>query len=135
MYKNTLKKPNSQLHPNSLSPTRQEKNTILSFYAAARLLGIISNNFFFFFAYHKAYIYIYIYYFIKPAVGIPKTTCIRSISMTGLGLVGLMDLWQNSSHTSRHTSTISKFLKTKLSIISKIIPKHIHAKVSKLFNN
>ena len=43
MHKNTLKKPNSQLHPNSLSPTRQE-NTILSFYAAARLLGIISNS-------------------------------------------------------------------------------------------
>ena len=43
MHKNTLKKPNSQLHPNSLSPTKQE-NTILSSYAAARLLGIISNN-------------------------------------------------------------------------------------------
>ena len=43
MHKNTLKKPNSQLHPNSLSLTRQE-NTILSSYAAARLLGIISNS-------------------------------------------------------------------------------------------
>ena len=31
------------IHPNSLSPTRQE-NTILSSYAAARLLGIISNS-------------------------------------------------------------------------------------------
>ena len=31
------------MHPNSLSPTRQE-NTILSSYAAARLLGIISNS-------------------------------------------------------------------------------------------
>ena len=30
------------IHPNSLSPTIQE-NTILSSYAAARLLGIISN--------------------------------------------------------------------------------------------
>ena len=40
MHKNTLKKPNSQLHPNSLSPTRQE-NTILSSYAAIRLLGIL----------------------------------------------------------------------------------------------
>ena len=29
------------IHPNSLSPTRQE-NTILSSYAAAKLLGIIS---------------------------------------------------------------------------------------------
>ena len=61
MHKNTLKKPNSQLHPNYLSPTRQE-NTILSSYVAARLLGIISNS-------HSAcpisqnliYIYIYIY--------------------------------------------------------------------------
>ena len=61
MHKNTLKKPNSQLHPNSLSPTRQE-NTILSSYAVARLLGIISNS-------HglpyitkpNIYIYIYIY--------------------------------------------------------------------------
>ena len=59
MHKNTLKKPNSQLHPNSLSPTKQE-NTILSIYAAARLLGIfyshglpnITN---------LIYIYIYIY--------------------------------------------------------------------------
>ena len=43
MYKNTLKKTKSQLHPSTLSPTRQE-NTILSSYAAARLLGIISNH-------------------------------------------------------------------------------------------
>ena len=43
MHKNTLKKPNSQLHPNYLSPRRQE-NTIFSSYAAARLLGIISNS-------------------------------------------------------------------------------------------
>ena len=58
MYKNTLKKPNSQLHPNSLSPTKQ-KNTILSSYAAARLLRIflshgLSNI-------TNLYIYIYIY--------------------------------------------------------------------------
>ena len=53
-------------------------------------------------AYHKAYIYIYICYFIKSAVRIPNTTCIRLISMIGLGLVGLMGLWQNSSHTSCH---------------------------------
>ena len=102
MHKNILKKPNSQLHPNSLSPTRQEKKTILSFYAAARLLGIISNNNFLHIIKH---IYIYIYYFIQLTVGIPNTTCIRSISMTGLGLVCLMGLWQNSSHASRHTST------------------------------
>ena len=34
------------IHPNSLSPTRQE-NTILSSYAATRLLGIISNYLYF----------------------------------------------------------------------------------------
>ena len=86
MHKNTLKKPNSQLHPNSLSPTRQE-NTILSSYAAARLLGIISIiNSLLLVAYHIAHIYTC--YFIKSTPGIPNTTCIRSISMTGLGLVG-----------------------------------------------
>ena len=112
MHKNTLKKPNFQLHPNSLSPTRQE-NTILSSYATAKLLGIISNNFcrisqsththtHTHIYIYITYIYIYICYFIKSAVGIPNTTCIRSISVTELGLVGLMRLWQNSSHTSRH---------------------------------
>ena len=41
MHKNTLKKPKSQLHPNTLSPTKQE-NTILSSYAtAARFLGLL----------------------------------------------------------------------------------------------
>ena len=74
------------IHLNSLSPTRQE-NTILSSYAAARLLGIISIiNSLLLAAYHKAHIYTC--YFIKLAPGIPNTTCIRSISMTGLGLVG-----------------------------------------------
>ena len=73
------------IHPNSLSPTRQE-HTILSSYAAARLLGIISIiNSLLLAAYHKAHIYTC--YFIKSAPGIPNTTCIRSISMTGLGLV------------------------------------------------
>ena len=43
----------------SLSPTRQE-NTILSSYAAARLLGIISNSHCLP-KYHKPNIYIYIY--------------------------------------------------------------------------
>ena len=58
MHKNTLKKHNSQLYPNSLSPTRQE-NTILSSYAAARLLGtfLLSRLA----LYHKPNIYIYIY--------------------------------------------------------------------------
>ena len=86
------------IHPNSLSPTRQE-NTILSSYATARLLGIISIiNSLFLAAYHKArarthththtHTHIFICNFIKSAPGIPNTTCIRSISMTGLGLVG-----------------------------------------------
>ena len=60
MHKNTLKKPNSQLHPNSLSLTRQE-NTILSSYAAARLLGIISNSHGLPYITNLIYIYIYIY--------------------------------------------------------------------------
>ena len=73
------------IHPNSLSPTRQE-HTILSSYAAARLLGIISIiNSLLLAAYHKAHIYTC--YFIKSAPGIPNTTCISSISMIGLGLV------------------------------------------------
>ena len=63
MYKNTLKKPNSQLHLNSLSPTRQE-NTILSSYAAARLLGIISNSHGLHYITNLIYIYIYIYIYV-----------------------------------------------------------------------
>ena len=48
------------IHPNSLLPIRQE-NTILSSYAAARLLGIISNYLSQLFLCHKPNIYIYIY--------------------------------------------------------------------------
>ena len=59
MHTNTLKKPNSQLHPNSLLPTRQE-NTILSSYAAARLLGIISNSHSLHYITNHIYIYIYV---------------------------------------------------------------------------
>ena len=62
MYKNTLKKPNSQLHPNSLSPTRQE-NTILSSYAAARLLGIFYSHSLPYIT-NLIYIYIYIYIYV-----------------------------------------------------------------------
>ena len=99
------------IHPNSLSPIRQE-NTILSSYAAARLLGIISIiNSLLLTTYHKAHIYIYTCYFIKSALGIPNTTCIRAISMTRLAWLGLMGLWQNSSHTSRHINTL--FIGTK----------------------
>ena len=48
------------IHPNSLSPTRQE-NTILSSYATTRLLGIISNfHSFFYITNLNYYIYIYI---------------------------------------------------------------------------
>ena len=59
MHKNTLKKPNSQLHPCTLSPTRQE-NTILSSYADARLLGIISNSHSLPYITNLIYIYIYV---------------------------------------------------------------------------
>ena len=48
------------IHPNSLSPTRQE-NTIFSSYAAARLLGIISNSHCLPSITNLIYIYIYIY--------------------------------------------------------------------------
>ena len=97
------------IHPNSPSPTRQE-NTILSSYAVARLLGIISiTNSLLLATYHKAHIYTC--YFIKSALGIPNTTCIRAISMTRLAWLGLMGLWQNSSHTSRHINTL--FIGTK----------------------
>ena len=63
MHTNTLKKPNSQLHPNSLLPTRQE-NIILSSYAAARLLGIISNSHSLHYITNHIYIYIYIYIYV-----------------------------------------------------------------------
>ena len=48
------------IHPNSLSPTRQE-NTILSSYVATRLLGIISNSHSLPSITNLIYIYIYIY--------------------------------------------------------------------------
>ena len=47
------------IHPNSLSPTRQE-NTIFSSYAATRLLGIISNSHSLHSITNLIYIYIYI---------------------------------------------------------------------------
>ena len=55
------------IHPNSLSPTRQE-NTILSFYAAARLLGIISNSHGLPSITNLIYIYIYIYIYVGRLV-------------------------------------------------------------------
>ena len=51
------------IHPNSLSPTRQE-NTILSSYADARLLGIISNSHSLPYITNLIYIYINIYIYI-----------------------------------------------------------------------
>ena len=47
------------IQPNSLSPIRQE-NTILSSYAAARLLGIISNSHSLPYITNLIYIYIYV---------------------------------------------------------------------------
>ena len=47
------------IHPNSLSSTRQE-NTIISSYAAARLLGIIFNSHYLPSITNLIYIYIYI---------------------------------------------------------------------------
>ena len=52
-----------RIHPNSLSPIRQEK-TILSSYAAARLLGIISNSHSLPSITNLIYIYIYIYIYV-----------------------------------------------------------------------
>ena len=60
MHKNTLKKPNSQ-YTLTLSHPQDKKNTILSSYAAARLLGIISNSHCLPSITNLIYIYIYIY--------------------------------------------------------------------------
>ena len=75
------------IHPNSLSPTRQE-NTILSSYMAARLLEIISNYFSQLALYHKPNIYIYIYHrsaitrsYNPTCTGFPNTACIWFIRM------------------------------------------------------
>ena len=64
MHKNTLKKLNSQLHPNSLSPTRQEKTLffllmlLLGYYELSLILMAcpVSQN--------LIYIYIYIYIYV-----------------------------------------------------------------------
>ena len=80
------------IHPNSLSPTRQE-NTILSSYAGARLLGIfilLSSLA----LYHKPNIYIYIY----------RSAVLGIIILVEFGLlVTYMGLWQFKPH--RPTST------------------------------
>ena len=97
------KKTQIPIHPNSLSLTRQE-NTSLSSYAAARLLGIISIiNSLLLATYHIAHIYTC--YFIKSAPGIPNTTCIKSISMTGLDLVGPYGLVEKIQATLHATLT------------------------------
>ena len=69
--------------PTSLSPTRQE-NTIFSSYAAARLLGIISNCHCLPSIINLIYIYIYIYIcrsactmnYNPSWIGFPNTACI-----------------------------------------------------------
>ena len=83
MHKNTLKKPNSQLHPNSLSPTRQE-NTILSSYAAARLLGIFLLSRLA--LYHKPNIYIYIYVIGRLLQGVTILLVLGFLILLELGL-------------------------------------------------
>ena len=84
------------IHPNSLSPTRQE-NTILSYYAGARLLGIfilLSSLA----LYHKPNIYIYIYIYIY------RSAVLGIIILVEFGLlVTYMGLWQFKPH--RPTST------------------------------
>ena len=59
MHKNTLKKPNSQYTLILFHP-EDKKNTILSSYAAARLLGIISNSHSLPSITNLIYIYIYV---------------------------------------------------------------------------
>ena len=60
VHKNTLKKPNSQYTLILFHP-QDKKNLILSSYAAARLLGIISNSHSLPSITNLIYIYIYIY--------------------------------------------------------------------------
>ena len=59
MHKKHSQETQFPIHPNSFSPTRQE-NTILSSYATARLLGIISNSHSLPSITNLIYIYIYI---------------------------------------------------------------------------
>ena len=113
MYKNTLKKPKSQLYFSFLS---HKKNTRLNnpqLFSDAAILLFLSFflydtrsfwNYCLIATYHThthtrththTHIYIYIcarmcvcVTFIKLALGTPNTTCIQSITMTELGLVG-----------------------------------------------
>ena len=84
------------IHPNSLSPTRQE-NTVLSSYVAARLLGI-----FFFYSHglpyitNLIYIYIYIYIYRSAVLGI--------IILVEFGLLlTYIGLWQFKPHGPNST--------------------------------
>ena len=76
------------IHPNSLSPTRQE-NTILSFYAAARLLGIISNSHSLPYITNLMCVYIYIYIYICHKSAITRSYNLLVLSFLILLIFGL----------------------------------------------
>ena len=86
VHKDTLKKPKSQ-YTLTLSLTYKTRKHYSFFLCGCcqvfRNYSLINSLLLA--TYHKAHIYTC--YFIKSAPGIPNTTCIRSISITGLGLV------------------------------------------------
>ena len=118
MYKNTFKKPKSQLYFSSLSLTRKTQDWIThnfslirlyfsSYFSSYTTLGLFGITLLLphitrahTSARTHTHIYRYTYvhtcvcvcYFIKLARGTPNTTCIQSITMTELGLVGLYGL-------------------------------------------
>ena len=83
------------IHPNSFSPTRQE-NTILSSYATARLLGIISN--YFYFVLHIT-TYIYICVCVCVCVLLAKSTRAFPLQL-GFYQLTLTWAWQFKPHTA-----------------------------------
>ena len=85
------------IHPNSLSSTRQE-NTILSSYAAARLLGIISNSHGLPYITNLIYIYIYIYVIGRLLQGVTILLVLGFLILFVFGLEEWIGLG-NSSHT------------------------------------
>ena len=88
------------IHHNSLSPTRQEKTILSSYAAAARFLGITLSSILFFLPHIIKHIYIHVT-LSSRLLGFLIQLVLGQFLWPDWAWLGLMGLWQNSSHTSR----------------------------------